>query len=396
MAKPIKITIVIMGTLLAVTLWFVLAGLTEPSVDPDFEADLTAAAPADVEGVIAQQAEKLGITALSVAVIDGEENIQNFHIGRARENGLMQAASLSKAAAAATILLVADQQGVTLDDDIRPQITSLDISAIEGGNRPVTLRQLLSHTTGASQSGYPGYPRSDALPSTADVIRNPPQMIESQLEFSGEPGEFRYSGGGYTIAQLWAEDVTGKSFDVIADEVLLGPLGMADSTFAQPIESAAIAPSSIVGADAPFTLTEGIFSSLDDSWHNYPEKAAAGLWSTPQDYALFVTALLDAAEGADNTSSTVIPTAIAQQMVAPQAETKWEPGSYYGLGVMVTMNDADERLSLSHTGANAGYRSFFNAREASPESGRRVVVVFANTATAANLNKAIGAALMAR
>ncbi|MBV7259864.1 serine hydrolase domain-containing protein [Erythrobacter crassostreae] len=370
----------------------VLASIFEPSLDPDFEKNLTAATPDEMQSLIAKEAAKLGVTAVSITVIDGDQAPESHYVGRARADGLMQVASLSKAAAAASILIVADQKGVGLDDDIREQITSLDIAALEGGDRPVTLRQLLSHSTGASQSGYPGYARDASLPSTAEVINDPPRIFESQLAFDGEPGEFRYSGGGYTIAQLWAEDVTGKAFHKLAEEVLLKPLGMAESTFAQPIDEAAIAPLVIVGADAGFDPTEGVFSSLEDSWHVYPEQAAAGLWTTSRDYARFIAALMDAATGTEN----AIPTEVATAMVTPQAETKWEPGSFYGLGIVLTVDDAKNQTDVWHTGANAGYRSYFVARAVTTETARRVVVVSANTASSSYLNRAIGDALMAR
>nr|WP_298927550.1 serine hydrolase domain-containing protein [uncultured Erythrobacter sp.] len=370
----------------------VIASIFEPSVDPDFEQNLTSASPAKTEQLIAGEAEKLGITALSVTVIDGDKDPQNLYFGRAHKDGVMQVASLSKAVASTVILMVADAQNVGLDDDIREQVTSLDIASLDGGDRPVTLRQLLSHTTGASQSGYPGYPRDGDIPSTSDVINAPPRFIESQLAFDGEPGKFRYSGGGYTIAQLWAEDVSGQSFEALAQDVLLAPLAMTQSTFAQPLGSDGLAPLNIVGADAGFDPTEGIFSSLNDSWHIYPEKAAAGLWTTPQDYARFVAAIMDAAVGAEN----AIPASVATEMIKPVAKTGWEPGSYYGLGVMISVTDGGEVSEISHTGANAGYRSLFLAQPETEGRTRRVVVVSANTATSAYLNRAIGNAMMAR
>ncbi|MCK0128507.1 serine hydrolase domain-containing protein [Erythrobacter sp. F6033] len=383
------------GIILAIVLGagaFIIAGILEPSLDPDFERNLTAASPTETQQLIAEEAEKLGVTALSVTVIDGDSDPQNLYFGRAHEGGVMQVASLSKAVASTVILMVAEARSVGIDDDIRDQIRSLDIASLEGGDRPITLRQLLSHTTGASQSGYPGYPRYGEVPDTVDVINAPPRLIESQLTFDGEPGKFRYSGGGYTIAQLWAEEVTGKPFEAIAEEVLLAPLGMNQSTFTQPVERDGIAPLEIVGADAGFDPFGGVFSSLDDDWHIYPEKAAAGLWTTSQDYARFVAAVMDAAAGAENT----IPTQIASEMIKPFAKTGWGPDSYYGLGVMVTTAGDSGILEVSHTGANAGYRSLFVVQPATDDTERRVVVVSANTASAQYLNKAIGDALIAR
>lgn len=370
----------------------VIAGALEKSVDPGFEDSLAQTPSTGIETLVASEAERLDVTALSVTMLDGDSAPQTFYFGRAREGGLMQVASLSKAVAAAVILTVAEQQGVGIDDDLRSQITSLDLTSLEGGDRPVTLRQLLSHTTGASQSGYPGYPRETDPPTTAEVINAPPRIFESRLEFDGEPGTFRYSGGGYTIAQLWAEDVSGKGFAELADDVLLGPLGMTESTFAQPIDEAAITPLTIVGADSGFDPMGGVFSSFENSWHDYPEKAAAGLWASSQDYARFVAALLDAAHGSE---SGVSPS-VASAMIAPEADTSWGTGFYYGLGVALKTDEAGAITEVWHSGANAGYRSYFAARPATQDAPRRVVVSVANTASAASLNEAIVGALVAR
>ncbi len=375
-----------------ITSAFIIARLFEPSVDPEFEENLTQSPPSNVQNLIAEEADKLGVTAMAVTVINGDAAPQTHYIGRAHENGLMQLASLSKAVSATVILIVAEQNGVGIDDDIRAQIVSIDIAALDGGDRPVTLRQLLSHTTGASQSGYPGYPRDGDIPTTAQVIGSPPRFFEFPLEFDGTPGKFRYSGGGYTIAQLWVEDVTGKSFEAVAQDMLFAPLGMQQSTFAQSSDPEDFAPYAIVGADSGFAPTQGVFSSLEDSWHIYPEKAAAGLWSTSNDYAKFVAALMDSAAGAENP----IPSAIAQAMITPEAETDFAPGMHYGMGVMLSLDDNEDAQEVWHTGANAGYRAIFIARPATNETPRRVVVVASNTASAAYLNRATATALIER
>lgn len=363
-------------------LWF--AGFFEPRPNPDFEQKLTEASADDIEPMIAKETQRLGITALGVIASSNNGSALQLHFGRSQPGALMQAASLSKAVAAAVILTLAERKGVGLDDDIRSAITSVDIAALEGGDRPVTLRQLLSHTSGSSQSGYPGYPRNDTIPTTTQVIASPPRFFESALAFDSEIGEFRYSGGGYTIAQLWAEEASGKDFAQLAQEVLLAPLGMNNSTFAQPIEDVATGLPAITGADAGFNPSQGIFSSLDNSWHNYPEQAAAGLWTTPKDYAIFAATLLEAA-GEESAISSKVTTA----MLTPQAETGWGPGLQYGLGVMLELDEEGRVVSVSHTGANAGYRAHFIALPAKGNEPSKIAVSMANTGNSAPLNRAI-------
>ncbi|WP_298303148.1 serine hydrolase [uncultured Erythrobacter sp.] len=365
-----------------------LFGHLDPTLDSAFEEKLAAAENHQAETLIAQEAKSLGITALDVATIKDGETARTLHFGRSKEGALMQAASLSKAVAAAVILIQAEQENVELDDDIRIQITSFDITKLNGGDRPVTLRQLLSHTAGASQSGYAGYPRGNRPPSIAEVISSPPRFFEFALAFDGPPDEFRYSGGGYSLAQLWAQDVSGKGFTQLADELLLRPLNMKHSTFEQPIENGPNWPLKITGADARIDPTQALFSPLTNSWHNYPEQAAAGLWTTSEDYARFALALVRASEGQEN----AIPPSVAEAMMTPQVKTGWETDtgpSHYGLGTMLELDEDGALLSVSHTGANAGYRSHFLARPAAADTPAKVIVSIGNTPSAAPLNKAI-------
>ncbi|KEO91294.1 hypothetical protein EH31_01130 [Erythrobacter longus] len=363
-------------------------GFPAPEISPAFAQKLGKAQKHQVVSLIALEAENLQVTALAITSIDSGERAHTLHFGRSEEGAMMQAASLSKTVAAAVIMIQAELSGVGLDDDIRSQISSFDITSLEGGDRVITLRQLLSHTTGASQSGYAGYPREQDVPGLLEVISSPPRFFESALAFDGVPGRFRYSGGGYSIAQLWAQDVSGKDFTQLADELLLKPLGMEHSTFAQPIDDTHNGPGKITGADAPVAPTQGLFSSLTDSWHNYPEQAAAGLWSTSEDYARFALALLIASEGLESP----IPSTVAKVMVTPQMETGWKTGegpTHYGLGTMLKLDKEGAVVGISHTGANAGYRSHFLARPATANTAARVVVSIGNTPSAALLNKAV-------
>ena len=165
---------------------------------------------------------------------------------------------------------------------------------------------------------------------------------------------------------------------------------MAESTFAQPIEEYAITPLTIVGADAGFDIFSGIFSEVDDSWHDYPEQAAAGLWTTSSDYAKFAAALINAARGIDNP----IPSSMAKEMIARQTELA--QGKAYGLGTQLIYNETDALKFISHSGANTGYRALFAARPAAQGKPGRIVVSIANTQSGAGLNKAIVFALTDR
>jgi CubicO group peptidase (beta-lactamase class C family) len=123
------------------------------------------------------------------------------------ENALFQAASLSKAVSAAAILILAQREGIDIDGDIRKHVTRLDWNSIHGGDLPLTLRELLSHTAGATVYGFDGYRRGiKNLPNSVGVVQGKGNSPAVQL--SGKKGTYSYSGGGCMITQVFAEDVS--------------------------------------------------------------------------------------------------------------------------------------------------------------------------------------------
>ena len=102
---------------------------------------------------------------LAVAVVEGFEVASVEHEGLQPE-ALLQAGSISKAVAALVALRLVEQGVLSLDADVNDALTSWRVQAEE----PVTLRQLLSHTAGATVEFFPGYARGAALPLTIEVL----------------------------------------------------------------------------------------------------------------------------------------------------------------------------------------------------------------------------------
>ena len=94
------------------------------------------------------------------------------------------------------------------------------------------------------------------------------------------PGSrWRYSGGGYTIAQLAMSDTLGQAFPDLMRTLCLAPAGMSLSTYEQPLPASRLAQ-----AAAGY---RGDGSPVPGKRHVYPEMAAAGLWTTAGDLARF-------------------------------------------------------------------------------------------------------------
>ncbi|HSH46049.1 MAG TPA: serine hydrolase domain-containing protein [Longimicrobiales bacterium] len=311
---------------------------------------------------IAERMETLGVPAVSVAVIhDGRIDwarawgLADVETGRAATaETLFQAASMSKPIAALTALVMADAGQVDLDADVNEALSSWKVPA-NGftSQRPVTLRGLLSHTAGVTVHGFPGYAPGTDVPTPVQVLDAAGPTNTPVVRVDTVPGSlWRYSGGGYTIAQQLMEDVAGTPYaDLVRDRVL-EPLGMRHSTSAQPLPDRF--------RDRAATAYRGDGSPIDGRYHTYPEMAAAGLWTTPSDYARYALGIQAALQGQDGA---IIARETARDMLT-------EVMGGYGVGVGVS--GEGDALRFSHGGANAGFRSTFHGF---PERGEGIVVM---------------------
>ena len=256
---------------------------------------------------------------------------------------LFQAASISKPVAAMAALNLVEDSLLKLEDGVNDYLNSWKVP----NNRytdsaSITLERLMTHTAGLTVHGFPGYERGDTVPSLVEVLNGQAPANTPAVYPDTIPGTlWRYSGGGYTVMQLMMEEVTGKSFDRLMEERLLAPLDMEQSTYTQPLptrfhEQAALAHDE-----------QG--KKIEGGWHVYPEKAAAGLWTTPSDLARYMMEVQSTFQGK---SGGLITSGMARKMLS-RHQGDW------GLGP--ALQGEGDSLAFQHGGANAGYRSLFFA-----------------------------------
>jgi CubicO group peptidase (beta-lactamase class C family) len=251
---------------------------------------------------------------------------------------LFQAASISKPVTAMAALALVEQGKLNLDENVNLRLASWHVPDNQfTKTEKVTLRRLLSHSAGLTVHGFPGYAANQSLPTLTQILDGQkPSANTGPIRVDLLPGkEFRYSGGGYTVLQQLMMDVTGKPFPNLLQDLVLGKVGMSHSTFAQPL------PKELEAVAAVGHRPNG--QAIDGRWHTYPEMAAAGLWTTPSDLALFAIELMESAKGK---SSKVLSQDMARQMLMKQI------GSY-GLGVAVGGNEGG--TTFGHGGSNEGF-----------------------------------------
>lgn len=283
---------------------------------------------------------RLNVPGVSVAVIKAGKIAWSRGYGVAWVGGpaitprtLFQAASISKPVAAMAALRMVEQGQLDLDADINTSLTSWKLP--EGKGKP-SVRQLLSHTGGMTVSGFPGYAAGKSVPTLVQVLDGAWAANTKAIKVDTAPGSaMRYSGGGYTVLQQAMIDRSGKPFDVLLRESVLRPLGMSESSFSQPL------PAALQAQAARAHRYDG--KPYPGGAHTYPELAAAGLWTTPEDLAKFVIAIQQGAAGSDNG---VISAAMTRTMLTTVMGD-------YALGLQI--RDGDK--AFEHSGSNMGFRA---------------------------------------
>ena len=143
------------------------------------------------------------------------------------DNTLFDLASLSKPIATTPAVLALYEEGrVSLDEPVQAYFPEFN-PANDPRRAQVTIRMLLTHTSGIggdlSREGPWGLP----APDKADGIR---RALTASLEFP--PGEgFHYSDTGFIILGALVEKLTGEPLDTYVQEQVFAPLGMADTRY---------------------------------------------------------------------------------------------------------------------------------------------------------------------
>ncbi|USQ97976.1 serine hydrolase domain-containing protein [Caulobacter sp. RL271] len=295
---------------------------------------------------LADEMKALRVPGVSIAVIKAGKVEWARGFGVTREGGaavtadtLFQAGSVSKPVAAAAALRLAQEGKLALDADVNASLKSWKLPASPfTASTPMTLRALLSHTAGTTVHGFAGYAAGQPVPTLPQVLSGAPPANSKPVVVDQPVGQaYRYSGGGYSIAQQMMVDVTGQAFPTVVRRTVFAPLGMDHSTEDQPLDAARLAkvawPHDAAGAPIP------------GGPHTYPEMAAAGLWTTPGDLARFVIAIQRSAKGQ---AGGVLSPEMTRTMLTP---VKGD----YGLGFNITASGGE--TAFSHDGSNAGYKA---------------------------------------
>ena len=204
----------------------------------------------------------------------------------------------------------------------------------------VTLEHLLSHTAGTTQHGFTDFYEGDKIPSIVESVQGKLPRYNEEISFIFKPGSnWKYSGGGYTVAMMALEDHLGKSLAELAQEYIFTPLNMQNTTMKQPNEKGFLENVAMAHDDQGRIIKTGIPIT--------PQVSASGMWSTPTDMAIFLIEIQKALNGQ---KTEVISEKVAKRItniVTLKVMRGWSLGweRRYGYGNLDW---------FSHGGANTG------------------------------------------
>lgn len=294
---------------------------------------------------LAARMAELNVPGVSIAFIEDGKVKWTRAYGVAEAGGaravtpdtLFQAASMSKAVAAAGALRLVDQGKLDLDGDVNRRLKSWKVpESPYTAEKTVTLRGLFSHTAGLTVSGFPGYQAGKPIPTTVQILDGVAPANTPAVRSFEAPGQYAYSGGGYTVAQLLMVEAGGAPFPELLNDLVLRPAGMRASTFAQPL------PDKLVTRSASGHGVRG--AVIPGGRNTYPEYAAASLWATPSDYGRFLIALQKSHAG--RPGALLSPASAQAMMTAVDAN--------YGLGLVIGRRGGHP--FIQHGGSNAGFQ----------------------------------------
>ena len=225
------------------------------------------------------------------------------------QDSIFRIYSMTKTVASVAVLMLMEEGKLNLEDPVAQYIPEFsNMSVFSGGTagapklrpakRPITIRHLLTHTSGFATSGKTGdeavklfnrfdLHQSPTLKAYAEYVARQPLGID--------PGEkFNYDGVSIEVVSRMIEVVSGMSFDKFMQQRIFAPLGMVDTGFSVPMEKRArIADMVTSNAGGQLAIVAARHAMIPGEMLNPYPSGAGGLYSTAADYLRFCQMLLN-------------------------------------------------------------------------------------------------------
>jgi CubicO group peptidase (beta-lactamase class C family) len=291
---------------------------------------------------------------------------------------IFHVASISKQFAAMSIVLLARDGKLSVDDDIRKYLPE-----VPDFGRRITIRQLIHHTSGLrdqwSLLALSGW-RPDDPKTEGDIL----WLIGRQRALNFDPGaEHLYSNTGYTLLGTIVHRVSGKTFREFTTERLFAPLGMTNTHFHDDHSMVVPGRTSAYSPRQQGRGASGAAARVEDFAISIPvfdNAGATSLFTTVQDMAKWERNFLEPKVGDAKTLEQMYQRGKLNDGREIPYAFALSHGTYRGL------------TTIGHGGADAGYRADFLRF---PDQ-RHAFITLCNVATAnpGQLNRDVAAIVL--
>jgi len=258
----------------------------------------------------------------------------------------MLAGSVGKTFVAATVLKLAEQRKLGLDDSVKKFFSGQDWYQRLPNGGDITVRMLMKHS-----SGIPEYVYDTAIWSALKANPDKTWTGEERLYYSCKhPAEFRagkgwsYADANYILLGMIIEKVTGKDFYNLADEFFLRPQRL-NHTIPAISRAMPCQVQGYTGLSAELFLPQKMISGGKYAFNPQLEWTGGGFLSNTDDLASWALQLY---------GRYVLSPPMKHEMIDAAGEkSRMNPSSCYGLGVIVGKTGSYQWYG--HTGFAPGY-----------------------------------------
>jgi CubicO group peptidase (beta-lactamase class C family) len=235
-----------------------------------------------------------------------------------RADAIFRIASQTKALVSVAIMMLQEEGALALSNPVGhylPEFAATTVAVpredggydVEPARRPVTIRDLLTHTAGVGYGGGSAREQWQAADITGWYFAHRDEPVAATvariaaLPFEAHPGERFVYGYSTDILGVVVERVSGRALDVFLRERIAEPLGMVDTHFYLPADKRDRL-AAVHSARADGGLRRAPDSGTMQSQGAYADgprasfSGGAGLLSTAADYARFLQMLLNGGE----------------------------------------------------------------------------------------------------
>jgi CubicO group peptidase (beta-lactamase class C family) len=282
-----------------------------------------------------------GIPGMQLICIKGKK-VQSVNVGviskdsdkPVTSNTVFEAASLSKCVFAYAVMRLYDRGIIDLDKPLVDYFGSYDrFDPNDPRYAKITARMVLRHTTGLPNWGGKKY---------AKLIFTPDST-------------FSYSGEGFQYLQRVVEKLMKKPLNDIAQQEVLTPLGMTNSSYTW-IDK--------------FDTLAAFGNGLDVISSHQNQMAAASLLTCAHDYAIFLQALINGKGLKPETAKMMFTTSSDVNWLGHNIDADAKKHVSWGLGVGLQQNETGKWIW--HWGDNGDFKAFYIAN---PEK-KEILVYF--------------------